>query len=193
MFFIGMYRIRGRRKGCIEPMAQYMLVGDSITSAFPVQELLPGLPFVNKGVYGDNTELVLNRLDEDVIRAAPSTIFLLIGTNDMACGFSNGTTIGNIDRIVRRCVAGIPNVTMYLQSILPTRGLDNRPVERIRFLNGQLQRLARTRDVRYLDIGSLFVNSIGEIHQWYSEDGLHLTAAGYSVWADTIIKTVRQS
>jgi lysophospholipase L1-like esterase len=168
-----------------------MLVGDSITAAFPVRELMPELNIVNKGVYGDNTELVLNRLDKDVVNAAPETIFLLIGTNDMACGFSNGMTIGNFDRILERCTAGIPKVTIYLQSILPTRGLENRPVERIRFLNSQLQWLARIRGVRYLDIGSLFVNSDGEIHQWYSDDGLHLTSAGYSVWAEILIKKLK--
>ena len=173
-------------------MSSIMLVGDSITAAFPVRELLPELNIVNKGVYGDNTELVLNRLDKDVVSVAPETIFLLIGTNDMACGFTNGTTIGNIDQILRRCTAGLPDVTIYLQSILPTRGVENRPVERIRFLNNHLQRLARIRNVRYLDIGSLFVNSRGEIQQWYSDDGLHLTSAGYSVWADTLIKIVHQ-
>ncbi len=169
-----------------------MLVGDSITAAFPVRELLPELNIVNKGVYGDNTELVLNRLDKDVVNAAPDTVFLLIGTNDMACGFTNGTTIGNIDRILQRCTAGIPTMTVYLQSILPTRGLVNRPMERIRFLNSQLQRLARIRNARYLDIGSLFVNSHGEIQEWYSDDGLHLTSTGYSLWAETLIKVMKQ-
>lgn len=173
-----------------DPMSSIMVVGDSITAAFPVRELMPDLNIVNEGVYGDNTELVLNRLDKDVVRAAPETIFLLIGTNDMACGFSSGTTVGNIDRILQRCTAGIPDVTIYLQSILPTRGIDNRPPERIRFLNSQLQWLARIRNVRYLDIGSLFVNSHGEIQEWYSDDGLHLTSAGYSVWAELLIKTV---
>jgi lysophospholipase L1-like esterase len=173
-------------------MSLIMLVGDSVTAAFPVRELMPELNIVNRGVYGDNSELVLTRLDKDVVKAAPDTIFLLIGTNDMACGFTNAATIGNIDLILQRCNSGIPNVTVYLQSILPTRGLENRPVERIRFLNGQLQRLARIRSVRYLDIGSLFVNSFGEIHHWYSDDGLHLTAAGYSVWAETLIKIVKQ-
>ena len=180
------------REESSDTMSSIMLVGDSITAAFPVRELLPELNIVNKGVYGDNTELVLSRLDKDVVSAAPETIFLLIGTNDMACGFTNGTTIGNIDQILRRCTAGIPDVTIYLQSILPTRGIDNRPMERIRFLNSQLQRLARIRTVRYLDIGSLFVNSHGEIQEWYSDDGLHLTSTGYSVWADTLLKVIKK-
>lgn len=165
-------------------MASILLVGDSITEAFPCNDLLRNHTVINKGVYGDNTRLLLQRLDRDVLNQRCDMAFLLIGTNDMASGFSNGETISNIGRILRAMSEHSVASALFLQSILPTRGLSNRPLSRIAFLNLQLRRISAMHRVRYLDIGSLFVNSSGEIDDEFSLDGLHLTQRGYAVWGE---------
>jgi lysophospholipase L1-like esterase len=167
-------------------MSTILLLGDSITESFPHADLLHEFTIENVGVHGDNTELVLRRLERDVLRKNPAVIFILIGTNDMASGFSNGTTLRNIDAILRRCRTAFRSARIVLQSILPTRSLENRPVTRIEFLNLQMQRLARVSGADYLDIGTLFVNSHGEIDEQFSNDGLHLTNAAYRLWAAKI-------
>lgn len=163
-------------------MANILLIGDSITEAFPHSTLLRGHTVVNRGVYGDNTRLVLKRLEKDVLREQCDAVFLLIGTNDMASGFSNGETITNIDLMLKQIAARAVSRTVYVQSILPTRSLPDRPIDRIEFLNYQIRRVAKLHSAHYLDIGSLFVNSNGEIAEEYSTDGLHLTEEGYTVW-----------
>lgn len=171
-------------------MSTILLLGDSITESFPHAELLRDFTIDNVGVYGDNTELVLRRLDRDVLQKNPAVIFILIGTNDMASGFSSGTTLRNIDTILRRCRMAFPHVRIFLQSILPTRNIENRPRTRIEFLNLHLRRFARINRTDYLDIGTLFVNSHGEIDERFSNDGLHLTDAAYRLWADELRKTL---
>jgi lysophospholipase L1-like esterase len=167
-------------------MSTILLLGDSITESFPHADLLSDYTIDNAGVFGDTTELVLLRLERDVLQKNPSAIFLLIGTNDMASGFSNGRTLRNIDAILRRCRKAFPSRRIFLQSILPTRNLEDRPMTRIEFLNLQLRRLARLHSTDYLDIGTLFVNSHGVIDERFSDDGLHLTAAAYRLWAAAI-------
>lgn len=167
-------------------MAALLLLGDSITEAFPAEELLGEHTVTNAGVYGDNTRLLLQRLDRDVRPHAADILLLLIGTNDMACGYSSGETIRSIGECVRRIrtYGGIRSVVV--QSILPTRGVENRPNLRIQYLNAHLRRLAAAEGCGYWDIHSLFVNSHGEMAEEFSDDGLHLTRRGYAVWAAQI-------
>jgi GDSL-like Lipase/Acylhydrolase. len=76
-------------------LAAIIFLGDSITEGFPTDTLLKEFSIVNKGISGDRTELVLERLNRDVIRLSPSAVFLLIGINDMGSGFSNNTLLVN--------------------------------------------------------------------------------------------------
>lgn len=163
-----------------------IFLGDSITEAFPLATLFPGRSLRNCGVWGDNTDLVLARLERDVLAHRFDTLFLLIGTNDMAMGFPDKKIFSNMDTIVHRTRSASPGAEIIVQSILPTRGLENRPLSRIALLNEGIKTIAAKNSARYLDIGSLFVNSHGEIAAEFSEDGLHLTPAAYRVWATFI-------
>ncbi len=160
-----------------------VFVGDSITASFPCGDLLPDYPIVNKGIFGDRSDLVLDRLESDVINLSPSAVFLLIGTNDIAFGATNDRYLVNCERIILRLQKGISGVKIFIQSIMPTRGLENRPIERIQLLNLELHKLALRYGIKYLDIFPLFLNEKGEMAERYSDDGLHLTAGGYHRWA----------
>ncbi len=163
-----------------------IFLGDSITEAFPVESIFPGRSIRNCGVWGDNTDLVLQRLDRDVLSRRFDVLFLLIGTNDMAMEFPDEKIFSNMDTIVRRLRAAAPAAAIFVQSILPTRGLANRPLTRIARLNDGIRGIAAKYSARYLDIGTLFVNSHGEIAEEYSDDGLHLTPAAYRRWGTFI-------
>ena len=61
-----------------------VLVGDSIIEGFPIHELYRGpLLVYNRGISGDTSRDVLNRLEESVYALRPAKVFLLIGTNDI--------------------------------------------------------------------------------------------------------------
>jgi lysophospholipase L1-like esterase len=60
-----------------------VFLGDSITDFFRVNEFFPGVYVINRGISGDTTDGVLNRLAESVYELSPSKIFLMIGTNDL--------------------------------------------------------------------------------------------------------------
>lgn len=165
-------------------MSDIILLGDSITAGFPTDTLLKGFSVLNKGVAGDRTDHVLERLNRDVIELAPSAVFLLIGINDIGGGFSNNTFLVNYERMVLRITKNVPGTKLFIESILPTRGIDNRPLERIQLLNVELHKLAMKYGVKFLDIYPLFVNAKGELAEEFSDDGIHLTLPAYQKWAD---------
>ncbi len=165
-------------------LVDIILLGDSITEGFPTEALLKGFSVVNKGISGDRTDRVLERLNRDVIQLAPSAVFLLIGTNDIGSGFSNNTLLVNYERMILRMTKNVPGIKLFVESILPTRGIDNRPLERIQLLNVELHKLALKYGAKFLDIYPLFVNANGELAEEFSNDGLHLTLPAYEKWAD---------
>jgi hypothetical protein len=61
-----------------------VFVGDSITEGFPIDEILQcNKPMYNRGINGDTSIGVLDKLKEEVFDLIPSKVFLLIGTNDL--------------------------------------------------------------------------------------------------------------
>jgi len=165
-------------------VAKIILLGDSITEGFPTETFLKEFSVVNKGVGGDRTESVLERIQRDVIDLAPDAVFLLVGTNDLTFTKSNNTLLVNYERIILRITKNIPGVKLFVESILPTRNLENRPLERIQLLNVEIHKLALKYGAKYLDIYPLFVDKKGDLAEECSHDGLHLTDAAYARWAD---------
>lgn len=165
-------------------MAEIVLLGDSITEGFPSATLLKEFSVINKGVAGDRTESILERINRDVIDLAPDAVFLLIGTNDLTFTNSNNTVLVNYERIIFKIMKNLPRAKLFVESILPTRNLENRPLERIQLLNVEIHKLALKYGAQYLDIYPLFVNKKGELAEGLSEDGLHLTFRAYQKWAE---------
>ena len=172
-------------------MAVVILLGDSITENFPTETLLKEFSVINKGVAGDRTDSVLERINSDVISLAPDAVFLLIGTNDLTFTNSNNTLLVNYERIIFRITKNLPQTKLFVESILPTRNLQNRPLERIQLLNLEIHKLALKYGAKYLDIYSMFVNAKGELAEELSDDGLHLTLSAYEKWAVFLRQVLR--
>ena len=68
---------------------QTVLLGDSITDFFNYYELFydfcksSGQAVYNRGISGDTTDRLLERLYDNVLSIEPKNIVLLIGTNDI--------------------------------------------------------------------------------------------------------------
>ena len=117
-----------------------VFLGDSITDGGCWEELFPGVPLKNRGINGDSTTGVLNRLD-DILRSRPRAIFLLIGTNDLPWFEyrSDRAILRTYSQILDRCRELSPQTRVYVQSILPRARTYTKRIER---LNVQLEQLA---------------------------------------------------
>ncbi|MBV8883157.1 MAG: hypothetical protein JO235_04050 [Chroococcidiopsidaceae cyanobacterium CP_BM_RX_35] len=167
-----------------------ILVGNSITQFFPPEMLPPGRSWLNQGIAGDTTAGVLERLHL-FDRTQPETIFVLIGTNDLAQGVSDETILANQQEILQDLKLVHPSSQIVVQSILPRQDEPELPGSdhkygRIQKLNQQLLAIAKASGVHYLDLYPLFADTEGSIHPELTADGLHLNSQGYLVWRSAL-------
>lgn len=171
-----------------------VMLGNSITEMGNWKKLLNDTTVINRGIGGDVTFGVMNRLD-DVIKRKPSKIFMLIGINDLSRNTPDEVIIENIYNIAYRIHKGSPDTKLFIQSILPlNETFKNFPVnykgkkEHIIAINGQLGKYGEKLHFTYVDIYSGFIGKDDQMEAKYSTDGLHLTPAGYDHWIEILKK-----
>lgn len=169
-----------------------VFLGNSITESGDWKKLLKDSVAVNRGIGGDITFGVLNRLDE-TIALKPAKLFLLIGINDLAKEIPDEVIIENTCTIVNRIRSGSPSTKIYLQSILPVNPTMKKFPARyakgdhIVRINEQLKKHESHFKYVYVDIYSTFLDVNQNMDSRYTIEGLHLSPTGYQHWV-TVLK-----
>lgn len=168
-----------------------VFLGNSLTHYVDWAELL-NEPFArNRGISGDITFGVLERLDE-VIEGRPARVFVLIGINDIARSVPDSVILANYRRIIRRIKAGSPATKIYFQTLMPVNNEVGSPKnhynkdEHIAVVNEGLKKLAAREKVMLIDLHPHFSGKDGKLEKSLTYDGLHLNAEGYKVWAKVL-------
>lgn len=175
-----------------EPFAKggIIFLGNSITEFGDWKKLLNDPTIVNRGIAGDNTYGILDRLD-DVIKRQPRKLFLKVGINDLAQGIPVEIVVKNILTIVDQIKEKSPQTKILVQSVLPTNDLvkkeypdafgKNQLADQV---NKAVQKAATKHAFTFVDITPLFKDKEGKLNAAFAEsDGLHLNQQGYEVWA----------
>jgi lysophospholipase L1-like esterase len=168
-----------------------IMLGDSITYGAQWNDLFSEVIF-NRGIGGDRTTGVINRLDS-VLKYQPKKIFLMIGINDISAGTDNETIYKNIVEIVNRIqnqsitpfVYSILHVTKNYKHAKLTVKEINDAVDRV---NDKVSKYCRENQITYIDLNALLLNDEGYLKDEYSYDNIHLNNLGYEVW----IKSLKQ-
>lgn len=169
-----------------------IFLGNSITNGGEWSELFADSRVKNRGISGDITEGVYDRLGP-ILQGKPAKIFLLIGINDVARGTPADSIVSNIARIVRKIRTESPSTRLYLQSLLPVsehyhmfEGHTSRG-HMVAEINTQLRQLADREQIVYVDLYARFVDpSTGKMNLAYTNDGLHLLGPAYLLWRDIV-------
>lgn len=170
-----------------------IFLGNSITAGVDWVELL-GKPLVrNRGISGDITFGVLERLHE-VTEGRPAKVFILIGINDISRNIPDSVIVGNYEKMIRRIKTESPKTKIYFQTLLPVnngftqfKNHYNKD-EHILFVNKSLKALAVKEKITLIDLYPHFLDSNNKLDKNYTIDGLHLNAEGYKVWAGVLKK-----
>lgn len=150
------------------------LIGDSHIYKCHWDELL-GFPVCNRGIGSDITEGVFNRLGT-VIRSGAKVCFIMSGSNDIERKIPLDSTVNYFRQIVTRLKENDIKPVIMLST--PVAGHYPNSVDwnaKLDQLNKRLIPLAETISIEIAP---------GDLQ----EDGIHLTAAGYLKWKESIVK-----
>ena len=169
-----------------------IFLGNSITDGAEWSELFNNPNVKNRGISGDITMGVYDRLDA-ILPGNPDRIFLLIGINDVARGISADSIVQNIGLITETIQEKAPDTKLFIQSVLPVndrfpkfKGHTSR-YSMVPEINQQLRALAKAKNAAYIDLFRHFVNDTGiKMDEKYTNDGLHLTGEGYMLWKEIV-------
>lgn len=163
-----------------------VFLGNSITERGGDWSKRFGIPHLkNRGIKGDVTDGVLQRLDE-IIYYKPKAVFLLIGINDLY-NLNNKKEIpsaeyvgNNILKIAKTIKEGSPETRIYIQTVLPTSN-DFMKTDIIK-VNAMIKNNCANGIYEVIDLHPIFTNERGLIMEDLSNDGTHPNEKGYARW-----------
>ena len=171
-----------------EPTAKkdFIFLGNSITAGTDWSKLL-GLPNAkNRGISGDITFGVLERLQE-VIDRKPAKVFILIGINDISRNIPDEVILNNYKKMISRIREGSKKTQIYFYTLLPVNSSFEKfknhygKDEHILNLNEQIRGFT-AKNVKVIDLYPAFLDKDNHLRAELTKDGLHLIPEGYQVW-----------
>lgn len=175
---------------------QIVFVGDSITDLYKLDSYYADLDLAsyNRGIGGDTTQGVIERLNVSIFDIMPSKIVLMIGTNDVNGNVQNEKILSNYRIIFDEIKKNQPTVDVFVMSIIPQNkdiekaaGIDvTKNNKTIKYLNSEIKNLCGEYGYSFLEFYDLLLDEEGYLDKEYSDDGLHLNAAGFEIWTEVL-------
>jgi lysophospholipase L1-like esterase len=166
--------------------------------------VLPGYTIINKGVSGETSAKMLGRFDTDVVAAKPQVVLIWGHINDIfrapngdfaaAAANARRNHVAMIDRaksagieVILATEVTLPEpeglkewVAGIVQSLRGKKGYQERVNEQVRAVNAFLRDYAKRNSIRLLDFEQTLDGGDGfRNRQFTTEDGTHISAAGY--------------
>ena len=162
-------------------------LGDSLTDGYNLKLYYPDYVVSNRGIGGETTHGLEERLKVSAYDLKPKVVVMLIGGNNL------NTMFENYEDILIGLKDNLPNTKVILLS-LTAMGKDWGHKNEIACLNNvKIKLLAEKYDYTFLDLFTpLFDINIGEVYSDYTTDGAHFTSKGYEV-VTSIVKPVIDS
>ncbi len=159
-----------------------LFLGDSITEAGDWAALFPGTKTANHGIGWDIVSGVGGRLPQILINN-PDKIFIMIGTNDIGYAHDPVDMAAELEDVIKVLRYGRQSAQIYVQSVLPR---ERESLASVAAINAEYKKLAQDMDVEFVDLTAAFSAPDGTLKAALTEDGLHLNAKGYALWANEI-------
>lgn len=185
---------------------QTVLLGDSITEIFNYYELFydfiqkTSQAVYNRGISGDTSDRLLERLEINALNIKPKNLVILVGTNDIGLNIFVEHIAENIQMVLSETNKSCPNANVVLQAVYPVNRdislaarymVGRRSNKKILELNRLLYSVALNNGVQWLDLTDALSDEKGRLSEAYCYDGLHLNACGFEIVAEKIIPLLR--
>ncbi|ALA58112.1 SGNH/GDSL hydrolase family protein [Nitrospira moscoviensis] len=193
--------------------------GDSLTAGFQsptrenpqgtatpygdwLQEILgPAVQVRISGVCGEVTGEMVMRFRRDVLDHRPGYVVILGGTNDLGWNAAPAEIMRNLVKLYEQTfAAGAVPIPVTVPSIR-VEDHDSNPdgrtwveghLTRRRSLNDLIQAYAKSKNIACVDLFEATMETpSGQLAAEYSNDGLHLTTAGYRLVAERVALVIK--
>lgn len=175
---------------------QIVFIGDSITDLCVLDDYYNELPFAtyNRGIGGDTTKNILNRLKVSLFDLQPSKVVLLIGVNDINSNVAEDKLLANYRSILNEITINLPQAEVFCMSILPM----NKTVETsapidvdknnqiIMEINPKIEGIVHEFGYEFVNLFPSFADSNNCLIEQFSDDGLHLNHNGFVAWSNIL-------
>ena len=159
-----------------------MMLGDSITDEGLWDELLNSDTIQNRGISGDTTDGVLERLNP--MGKNIEKVFIMIGVNDIMRGKSVDEIYSNYLKIIQFFKE--KKIKIHIQSTLyigESRKADFNP--KVEELNKRLEKYASENKITFINLNPIFApNKV--LKKEFNFDDLHLNGSAYKLWSQEI-------
>jgi lysophospholipase L1-like esterase len=128
----------------------------------------------------------------------PKVVVLMIGTNntgrnnDGSPRNSNIEVIAGVTAIVNDFRTRLPDSKILLLAIFPRGNFDDPQRAQVALINTAIAKLDDGKMVKFIDIGSNFLEADGTLPKSIMPDLLHPNAKGYQIWADAMEPTLAE-
>ena len=183
--------------------AKVVFLGDSITRGWDGagkaewEKRFAPLGAVNFGIGGDRTQQVLWRIENGTLDGLdPKLIVLKIGVNNLWADvneYGRDKVAAGIAQVVTALRAKAPKAKILVLGILPAMEKPDHPMRaHAAAINELTAKLDNGKNVRYRDVGAVFVRPDGTISKEIMPDFVHLSPEGYRLFADAIEPTMKE-
>jgi lysophospholipase L1-like esterase len=162
--------------------SEIVMIGDSITDRAEWNELFPNLRIINRGIAGDTTKGVLNRM-ESIYSTNAKKAFIMIGINDLGKSIPVSDVLYNYMKII--ALLKEHEIKPYIQSVLLVGDKYNHRNKNVLKLNAMLKELAEKKNIVFIDLNKALSEN-NKLKDSYSFDDIHLNGDGYFVWKNCI-------
>lgn len=169
------------------PKTPVVFVGSSSIRLWDLSKSFPRLSALNRGFGGSQLADVVHFAPRIVLKYDPRLIVLYAGDNDLAAGKTPQRVFADFQDFAKIVQEKLPKTRIVFISIKPSlRRWAS--IDKIRQTNGLIEAACK-KDKRlvYLDIATPMLGEDGKPRrELFAEDGLHLNAKGYAVWAERL-------
>jgi lysophospholipase L1-like esterase len=164
-----------------------LFVGSSSIRLWDLQASFPDLHALNRGFGGSQLADVAELADRVVLPYKPRQVVVYAGDNDIAAGKSPEQVVAAYQKLVEKIHAQLPETRIVFVSIKPSLKRWAL-IEPIRHANRSIAEIAaKDKRLEFVDIEPPMLGPDGlPRKELFRDDGLHLNAEGYKVWAERL-------
>ena len=191
--------IRYRQLNQTARKGQIVFAGSSLMEMFPIEQFVAedNLPVVvyNRGIGGDVTDGLLERMDESIFDLEPKKVSINIGTNDISRPeYKRERLMSQYRKILMQIQARLPETKIYVMSYYPVNrelpGADPEAVKaqfgartnaELKEVNAEVEKMAEELGCTYINVFDCLLDEKGNLKAEYTIEGMHMYANGYAV------------